>query len=136
MKKLLTILFGITISITTYGQAQSNSNNIKMNNSKIDTAIVIQKTNSLAVSILKTYNENSRRQTGVPLSIGHYDKTVSFNTDQNNALASYRFNKIKFYGPTGSEIIVKEIDKYPYHFDIVLDLKTNKTHQVNFVENK
>jgi hypothetical protein len=136
MKNLLTILFAITISVTAFGQVQSNSNNMKINNAKIDTAIVIQKADSLAASILKTYDENSMRQTGVPLAIEHYDKTISFNVDQNNVLVSYSFNKIKFYGSSGAGIMVKEIDKYPYHFDIIHDSKTNKTSQGKMAENK
>jgi hypothetical protein len=88
----------------------------------------IHKTDSLAVSILKTYDENSKRLTGVPLSIEHYDKIFSFNAEQNNVLVSYSFNKIKFFGPTGIEVIVEDIDKYPYRFDIIYDFETNKAY--------
>lgn len=128
MKKLLSTLFVLAVFSLIYVQAQSNSSNMQLNNLKIDTAFVVQKTDSLAVSILKTFDMNSMRQSGVPLSIEHYDKTISYNADQNNALVSYSFNKMKFYGPTGSGIIIKE-DKYPYRFDIIHDLKENNTYR-------
>ncbi len=128
MKKTITILFALILSMTVFAQVPSNSNGEMIDKPKNDTAIVIQKTDSLAVSILKTYDENSKRRTGVPLSIEHYDKAISFNAEQNNVLVSYSFNRVKFFGPTGAEIIVEDIDKYPYCFDIIYDFKTNKTY--------
>lgn len=117
-----------------FGQAQSNPGNNMTNKTKIDTLFVIQKTDSLAASVLKTYDENSLRQTGVPLSIEHYDKTLYFDPDRNNIFVTYCFNKTKFYGPKSSEIVMKDMDKYPFHFDIILDLKTNITTQGKLVE--
>ena len=43
-------------------------------------------------------------------------------------LVSYIFNKTKSYGSKGAEIIVEDIAKYPYPFDIIYDFKTNNTN--------
>lgn len=129
-----TLIIGLCL-LSLVSNAQSNDNG-KMEMAKIDTVFVIQKTDSLAALILQTYDENSMRQTGVPLAIEHYDKAISYNADTYNVLVAYSFNKTKFYGPTGAEIIVKGIDKYPFRFDIIYNAKKNTTHQGKLVENK
>lgn len=136
MKKLLLIIFTMASAIMVFGQVTSNPER-KMNyKTGIDTLFVIKKTDSLVTSILKTYDKNSLRQTGVPLSIEHYDKTVYFDPDKNNILVTYCFNKTKFYGPNSSELVVKDIDKYPFHLNICFDMKTNIATQGKLVENR
>lgn len=76
------------------------------------------------------------RQTRIPLTIEHYDKILSFNNDQKDILISYHFNKIKFYGPTGNDVEVKKIDRFPFRFDIIYDSKTKMVYQGKLVENK
>jgi hypothetical protein len=125
-----------TITIWAFAQIQPITNDKITNQIKIDTAYILRRTDSLATTILKTYDENSLRQTGVPLTIEHFDKISYFQQEQNNALVSYCLNKTKFYGPKSEGIIIKDIDKYPFYFEIVFDLKTNKTEQRKLVDNK
>jgi len=126
MKKILLSLFFIAITVSIFGQNESNLCD-KLNNKVIvDTSKILIQTDSLAEVLLEKYDEASLRRTGTPIAVEHYDKSISSISGQNKIIVTYRFNKIKFYGPTGSDIIINDSDKYPYLFEIILDKKTNK----------
>jgi len=128
MKKILffILLTGVANAIFCQNEAISNDNN--KYTAIIDTSGVLIKTDSLAAVQLKKYDEESSRHTGVPIAIEHYDRSISLMPGQDKIVVTYDFNKSKFYGPAGSEFIIHDADKYPFHFDITMDQKSNNVY--------
>ncbi|MDA3798463.1 MAG: hypothetical protein PF692_05205 [Kiritimatiellae bacterium] len=65
----------------------------------------------------------------MPIAVEHYDRSISLMSIQNKIVVSYNFNKITFYGPSGTGIIINDADKYPFLFDIIIDQKSYEIYK-------
>lgn len=92
----------------------------------MNTAHIIIKADSVASDELKKFDDNRGRETGVPLALQHFNKTVSFNEDKSRAYVTYVFDKVKFYGASGSKIKINNEDKFPYHFGVMVETSSGK----------
>lgn len=127
MKTLLTLLFAVTLSVSTLTQAQTSSNSEILIDRKIDTAFVNQKADSLASLILKEYDENSLRRSGVPIHVSHFDKVLTSIEMNKMVVVAYHFNQQKFYGENWTSIEILNSNEFPYSFNLVYDLVSQKT---------
>ncbi len=126
MKTPLVIIVFALLLHPVSGISKSIPGNINLHSAQPDTSAILQKTDSLAASLLKTWDKNSRRQTGVPLSTGHFDRKIYIREFSNAVIVTYRFSNTKFYGPTGRNIDVPEENYYPFSFDIAYEFDTNE----------
>jgi hypothetical protein len=94
---------------------------------KMDTTSIISKADKEASMELKKYDESSGRETGVPLALEHYNKLINYNQDKTKVYVTYVFDKIKLYGEkTANSLKIKDEDKFPFHFGVMIDLATEK----------
>lgn len=91
-----------------------------------DTAAMIKCTDSLAAVMLKAYDENSQRQTGLPRMVEHFSKNFQYNEDKKLFVVNYAFSLQKFYGTGYNGEVVELSTGFPDRFSIVYDMKTKK----------
>jgi len=130
MKILITLtLFVISFySFVNINGHQIKNNYMEKNNqSPVDTLAIIYITDSIAAIELKKYDEQSLRETGVPISLCHFDKTLS--ADKKNTIFTvlYNFNQQKFYGKNWKQTEIPNSNRFPYRFSIDYNLTTKKT---------
>jgi hypothetical protein len=125
MKTTLLILCFITWLYYTSGMAKVSHGCHNSIFTQTDTSAVLQKTDSLTASMLETWDENSGRQTGVPLSLEHYNRNI-YDAQGNNAVnVNYCFNKTKKFGTNRKNIDFPGENHFPYKFVIVYEKDTN-----------
>lgn len=93
---------------------------------KIDTPHIFHITDSIATIELEKYDEKSNRQTGVPRSVQHFDKTIVIDEANRYFLVNYTFNRQKFYAENRKQETYLKSTGFPDVFNISYDLATKK----------
>jgi hypothetical protein len=86
---------------------------------------------SIAAAELTKYDEQSGRETGVPIAVEHMDRIYSYRKPMKCMV--YMFNQQKFYGKSWKSRPIEGGDRFPYFFSIALNTETK---EINFVDHK